>query len=203
MDMGRISIAATLGWVVAFALGLAALVNASEFWAGGTLLLTLVLLFGSVLGAIIRGWRGGAWLGFAVFGWGYFLLPLTTWLAVDVRSLSDPAAAWAFERSNPPPSLPDSMVPQPPPPTPLVPPAAVPPPPTSSPGPMVGDLDADLVRPVLPPDFAAWQRRAERLELAKVIGHRLASLAFAGLGAILGVWLARGRPAGAGAAPVA
>jgi hypothetical protein len=114
MSMRRISIGAALGWVVAFALGLAALVNATDFWAGATLLLTLATLLGSVLGVILRGWRSGGWLGFAVFGWGYFLFQIFSFwvgLGADMWSISEPVSAWVFEKANPLPALPASMIP--------------------------------------------------------------------------------------------
>ncbi len=232
--MGRISIAATLGWVVAFALGLAALVNATEFWAGATLFLTLAALLGSVLGMILRGWRGGGWLGFAVFGWGYLffqIFMLWVGLSREMWTMSEPVSAWVFEKANPQPTLPASMIPQPPPqippppssptyeaPPPTSPPVPISQPPDlgvspplegnaspSAPDPRAGILDG---RPSMPPDpnaefIAAMDRQAERLEKAKEIGHWLVVLAFAGLGSIFGIVLVRGRPAGVGAAPAA
>jgi hypothetical protein len=225
--MGRISIARLLGLVAAFALGLAVLVNASEFWAGATLLLTLAALLGSVLGVILRGWRGGGWLGFAVFGWGYFFFQVfTLWVGLgrEMWSMSEPASAWVFEKANPLPALPDSMIPQPPPqmPAPALAPTYPPPPPPLSDGlPPSTDLVAlasadtptmpssssatGLARPSMPSEpnaeiIAALERRVERLEKAREIGRWLVVLAFGGVGAILGMVLARGRPARVGAA---
>jgi hypothetical protein len=173
--MGRISIAATLGWVVAFALGFAALVNASEFWSGATLLLMLVALLASVLGTILRGWRGGGWLGFAVFGWVYLLLLITSWMGVEIAGLSDPLGAWVFEKANPRPIVPASMLPQ-------APPAANP---VTIPNPDEQEKSYEY--------NIAWKGWSDRYQRAELIGRRLAILAFAGLGSIVGLLLARGR----------
>ena len=218
--MKRISIAGLLGFVIAFALGLAAVVNASEFWAGAMSFLTIVTLLGSVLGTVLRGWRSGGWLGFAVFGWGYyFSLILMLGLADEMVSLSETAAVWVFEKANPAPSVVVSIrtAPLPPPvlptyevaPPPALPPSPIPPPADSSvppPSPSV-PLDIDLIRPSIPPDpnaelTAALDHRAERLERARAIGRRFSVLGFAGLGAILGILLARGIPRGVTSAPV-
>ncbi len=208
--MGRISIARLLGFVIAFALGLAALVNASEFWAGATTLLALAALLGSVLGTALRGWRGGGWLGFAVFGWCYFLLLHLPWLGVDLNSLSDPMVGWAFEKANPGPTPPASTIPVPTPspvPRPPDPPvgAMFPPPPiapsSSSPtDPSLGVLDAGLVRPSSEPDLetafrmAVEQSGGSRDPWPSAAGSR--PWPSAGSAAILGVILARRRPSG-------
>lgn len=226
--MGRISIAGLLGVVVAFALGLAALVNANEFWAGGTLLVTLAALLGSVLGAILRGWRGGGWLGFALFGWGFFLFQIfTLWIGLgrEMRSISEPVSTWIFEKANPAPKLEESMIPQPPPtmPTPPMPPMYTFPPPIDSsdpvPTPPPGSVALMPFSSPPPPDppsprasttpdpnaeiVAALERRADGLEKAREIGRWLLLLAFAGLGSIVGIVLARGRAENVASSPPA
>jgi hypothetical protein len=118
--MVRISIAGLLGFVVAFALGLAALISGTDLWRGVACTLTLAVLLGSVLGIVLRGWRDGGLLGFALFGWGYLLMALmASGMADHLRELSDPLARWVFESSN-------------------IPPVAPPPAPPSSPGIILG-----------------------------------------------------------------
>ena len=177
--MGRISIAGVLGSVAVFAIGLAALVNATTAWAGVAFTLTVGVLFASVLATILRGWRRGGWLGLALFGWGYFLLgnlsspgPITsTWL------LPDAASEWIFSKANPPPI-----------------------PPTSS------STNVSGSRPMIPQDtnyYIALERHNHRAMYATNIGRWLSVLLFAGVGAILGVLLARGRRANDAAPPPA
>ena len=108
MGMGRVSIAATLGWAWPARPGLAALVNASWPWAGATTFATLAALLTSVVGLILRGRRGGGWDGFAVFGWGFLLaqgLLVAMAIDFDFGSISQPLASWVFE-ANPPPNRP-------------------------------------------------------------------------------------------------
>jgi hypothetical protein len=75
MRKPRFSIAGLMGTVLVAAIGLAALKNASEAWAGGMFLLACVILALALVGAIVRGgdWRAW-WLGFSFFGWGYMAL---------------------------------------------------------------------------------------------------------------------------------
>ena len=73
--MRGISLNRAIGVVVITAVGLAALRDASEIWAGIMLTLVLLILGTAVFGAIYsRGRQRAGWLGFAVFGWGYFML---------------------------------------------------------------------------------------------------------------------------------
>ncbi len=81
----RFSIAGLMGIVVMAAIGLAALRNASETWAGAMLLLTCGVLALAVVGVVCCGGSERAWwLGFALFGWGY--LALSCWLWAEDRS---------------------------------------------------------------------------------------------------------------------
>jgi hypothetical protein len=71
----RLSIATLMGVVLIAALVLAALRHPGETWGGVFLLLTGAVLMLAVVGAVCR--RGNErawWLGFALFGWGYFAL---------------------------------------------------------------------------------------------------------------------------------
>jgi ABC-type antimicrobial peptide transport system permease subunit len=76
----RISLAGLMALIFVFAIGVAALRDASETWTGIVLLLTLGLLCVSVFGVIYRsGGRRAWWLGFGLFGWGYAALTLAPW----------------------------------------------------------------------------------------------------------------------------
>jgi hypothetical protein len=71
----HISIAQLLAIMVPIAVGLTAIANPSAFWEGAIFVLTLILLFAAILGVIYR--KGGArafWLGFSLFGWGFYVL---------------------------------------------------------------------------------------------------------------------------------
>jgi hypothetical protein len=71
----RFTIAQLMGMVLYLGFGFAALRNADEFWASATLTLALILITLAVVGALAR--RGRArtpWVGFAAFGWTYFLI---------------------------------------------------------------------------------------------------------------------------------
>jgi hypothetical protein len=75
--MGRLrfTLAGLMGAVLVAAIGLAALRNPTESWAGEMLLLTCGTLALAVVGAIVRhGTRRTWWLGFGLFGWGYLVL---------------------------------------------------------------------------------------------------------------------------------
>jgi len=71
----RFSIAGLMGVVLIVAIGLAALRNASDIWAGVIFLVTCGVLALSIVGMICRQEGERAWwLGFALFGWGYVAL---------------------------------------------------------------------------------------------------------------------------------
>jgi hypothetical protein len=76
----RFTLAALMGSLVLVAVGLAALRSPTAVWASLVILVALGTICGATVGAILR--RGSdrrAWLGFAVFGWAYFLLTLSPW----------------------------------------------------------------------------------------------------------------------------
>ena len=177
--MGRFSLAGVLGFVAVFAIGLAALVNATTVWAGVAFTLTIGTLLASVLAVILRGWRRGGWLGFALFGWGYFLLGNLSSLGLAPNSwlLPDAAAEWAFSKANPMPVPPASFS-------------------TNVPGsvPMTPEASAY---------FLAQEVYNGRSANATNIGRWLSVLLIAEVGAILGVLLARGRRAGEPPSPPA
>ncbi len=71
----RISIAALLAGMVPIAVGLAALADPTAFWEGTVFVLTLLALFTGVVGICYRRGAGRAfWVGFSLFGWGFFVL---------------------------------------------------------------------------------------------------------------------------------
>lgn len=75
--MRRISIRTLMAFVLVSAVGLAALRNASELWAGIMLLLALAAAGAAILGAaLMQGGERAWWLGFAVFGGGYLVVAL-------------------------------------------------------------------------------------------------------------------------------
>lgn len=71
----RFTVSGAMGAIFAIALGLAALRNANDFWAGTALLTTLALIGIASLGVIHgRGSVRARWLGFLLFSGGYFVL---------------------------------------------------------------------------------------------------------------------------------
>jgi hypothetical protein len=71
----QISIAQLLAIMVPLAVGLAAIANPTPFWEASIFALTLLMLFTAVVAAIYR--TNGArafWLGFSLFGWGFYAL---------------------------------------------------------------------------------------------------------------------------------
>jgi hypothetical protein len=73
----RLTIAALMLLVVVCAATLAALRTSSPYWAAAMVSLTVLALLGSVV-AGLWGRHRAAWSGFAIFGWGYFLLTFTS-----------------------------------------------------------------------------------------------------------------------------
>jgi hypothetical protein len=77
----RFSIRDLMGFIVVSAIGLAALRNANELWAGGLLLLVLAAVGVAVMGAVIlRGKERYWWAGFAFFAACYLVLAIGPWL---------------------------------------------------------------------------------------------------------------------------
>jgi hypothetical protein len=76
----RFSVAGLMGTVAVIALGCVGLVSASTFWTSAAATITLGLLLGAVLGAVLlRGADQSFWLGFALFGIVYLLLVDWDW----------------------------------------------------------------------------------------------------------------------------
>jgi hypothetical protein len=76
----RVTIRALVALVLIIAFALAALRGANVGWAAASILATLVALCTATLGGLVR--RGPSrpeWIGFALFGWAYFLLHFGPW----------------------------------------------------------------------------------------------------------------------------
>ena len=79
----RISIAMLLGAMMPIAVVLAALANPTAFWESAIFLLALVMLFSAILGVCYRRQASRAfWVGFSLFGWGFYLLSSDAYLSV-------------------------------------------------------------------------------------------------------------------------
>src|SRR6516165_6184746 len=80
--MRRLSIRSLTAFIVVAAIGLAALRDANDLWAGMLLLLALAAVAIAMMGTVIL--RGGErywWAGFAYFGGGYLALTVGPWLS--------------------------------------------------------------------------------------------------------------------------
>jgi hypothetical protein len=83
--MRRFSIRALMAVIVVSAVGLAALRNANDWWAGIMLLLALVAFGTALLGAIFLQGRNRAWwTGFALFCGGYLALTLVPVVSTEI-----------------------------------------------------------------------------------------------------------------------
>ena len=103
--MRRHTIASLMAATLVVAVGIAALRNASETWAGIVLFVTLLLLGMSPLAILHR--REGKrafWQGFALFGWGYVVLTMAPWFAdrVGPKLPTSQLLGYAHARLNPP-----------------------------------------------------------------------------------------------------
>ena len=84
--MRRFSIRSLMAVVVVSAVGLAALRNANEQWAGTMLLVVLAAVGVAVVGAaLMRGRERAWWLGFAVFAGLYLALSVGPWVGDAFR----------------------------------------------------------------------------------------------------------------------
>jgi hypothetical protein len=78
--MRRFSIRSVMAFVLASAIGMAALRNANEFWAGAMIMVALAAVGTAVLGALtLRGADRYGWAGFAVFSGGYLVIAVGPW----------------------------------------------------------------------------------------------------------------------------
>jgi hypothetical protein len=80
MGRHRFPIAALMAGVVFLALSLAVLRSGSFVWFRVSYAVTfLALLLAIIAARYLPGGEGAFWLGFAVFGWGYFLIGIGPW----------------------------------------------------------------------------------------------------------------------------
>jgi hypothetical protein len=83
--MRRFSIRTLMAVILVSAVGLAALRNANELWAGTMLLITLAAVGVAVLGAVnLRGRERAWWQGIALFSGGYLVFALVPWLSIHL-----------------------------------------------------------------------------------------------------------------------
>ncbi len=84
--MRRFSVRSLMAFIFACAIGLAALRNANDLWAGAMLFVALAAFAVAVLGAVIlRGRERSCWLGFALFSGGYLTLTFGPGLSTEIR----------------------------------------------------------------------------------------------------------------------
>jgi hypothetical protein len=90
--MRRFTILGLMGLILGVAVAVAALRNADDYWAGGLLLATALLIGVVTLGAVYHsGRRRAGRLGFVVFGGGYFAL---AFLGLSDRNLAKLPTTW-------------------------------------------------------------------------------------------------------------
>jgi hypothetical protein len=107
--MRRFTILSLMGLVLVLALAIAALRNANDYWAGGLLLATPLLLSAALIGASCGEGRSRApRLGFAVFGGAYFALAFlglsegnlaklpTSWLLMSIHQRVAPPQTFTY-----------------------------------------------------------------------------------------------------------
>jgi hypothetical protein len=83
----RFPIAAAMAAILIAGVGLAAMKNPTELWAGTIFTLAWVALLVGLLGAVLRrGRERAAWLGFTLFGWSYVLVCIVPPLRAEVRN---------------------------------------------------------------------------------------------------------------------
>jgi hypothetical protein len=84
--MRRFSISSIMGLILIIAVGVAALRNADEIWAGIILMVALGMGGVAILGVLhSRGRDRAWWAGFTIFAWGYLVLAFGPWFAVQIR----------------------------------------------------------------------------------------------------------------------
>jgi hypothetical protein len=93
--MRRFTILSLMGLVLILAVAIAALRNADDYWAGGSLLGTALLIGVTALGAVYHsGRRRAGRLGFATFASGYFAL---AFLGLSDRNLARLPTTWLLD----------------------------------------------------------------------------------------------------------
>ena len=104
--MRRYTILGLMGLVLGVAVAIAALRNADDFWAGGMMLATALLIGVATLGAVYHsGRRRAAHLGFAVFAGGYFALAFLGLSAQNLAKLPTTSLLYYVHQHVAPPTL--------------------------------------------------------------------------------------------------
>jgi hypothetical protein len=99
--MRHYSVRSLMAFVLASAVGLAALRNANDWWADMILLITLAAVGVAVLGAIILQGRDRCWwLGFVVFSGGYLALTFSSVVSMEIGSRLVTTRAFGFLHSQ-------------------------------------------------------------------------------------------------------
>ena len=99
--MCRFTIRSVMAFVLASALGMAALKNANEFWAGATIMVALAALGTAVLGALtLRGADRYGWAGFAVFSGGYLVIAFGPWPSDSFKPQLGTTALLTYVRAS-------------------------------------------------------------------------------------------------------
>jgi hypothetical protein len=125
----RVSILGLLAWIALVGVGLAALRSPSPLWANALFSLTLATLIVSALAVAYRRHRRRAfWVGFATFGWAYFLATLgpAPLSQIGPHLLTTALLDILYPQVVPPPDPPAAVMPVPVPPGPQGAPAPAP-----------------------------------------------------------------------------
>jgi hypothetical protein len=92
------SVKGLLAAVTAAAVGVAALVNATQFWVRVIGLLTALILLTAIVAAICCSRRRrGFWIGCSVFAWGYFVLAAIPDEPPQLSRVTDSILYWLYE----------------------------------------------------------------------------------------------------------
>jgi hypothetical protein len=98
--MGRISIAKLLGLVAVVAVAVVAISRATPIWESLSFNLMVAFLFAGPLGVAYRRGRRAPWVGFVLFGWGYFLLGFVSDLGDEAKYLSEALSDTLYQLAN-------------------------------------------------------------------------------------------------------
>ena len=95
----RFTIRGLMALVLLLGFGFAALRGATLGWAVASILIALLALCSATLGAVVRcGSSRPSWVGFAIFGWAYFLLHFGPWAEWTTGYSPAHFTTWAIDR---------------------------------------------------------------------------------------------------------
>ena len=95
----RFTIRGVSALILLLGFGFAALRASTLGWATASILIALLALCSATLGAVVR--RGSSrpsWVGFAIFGWAYFLLHFNPWAEWTTGYSPAHFTTWAIDR---------------------------------------------------------------------------------------------------------